>query len=72
MRCFRFDALLRYDREKYRSVILSEIDKTYFDMLRKDATSFWETSEGESAFGGAGSLCHGWSALPIYYYHTLI
>ena len=24
-----------------------------------------------TSFDNAGSLCHGWSALPIYYYHTL-
>ena len=37
-------------------------------------------SEGNSAddygdfytsFDNAGSLCHDWSTLPIYYYHTL-
>ena len=31
----------------------------------------WETEDGERAFSNAGSLCHGWSALPIYYYHIL-
>ena len=34
-------------------------------------TTFWETIDGEKAFENAGSLCHGWSAMPIYYYHTL-
>jgi hypothetical protein len=40
-------------------------------MLEQGATSFWETAKGEADFSGAGSLCHGWSALPIYYYETL-
>jgi hypothetical protein len=40
-------------------------------MLQKDATTFWETALGDNDFDGAGSLCHGWSALPIYYYHKL-
>ena len=26
---------------------------------------------GKDDMGGAGSLCHGWSALPIYYYSLL-
>jgi hypothetical protein len=37
-------------------------------MLKNGATSFWETINGEKDFGNAGSLCHGWSALPIIYY----
>lgn len=28
-------------------------------------------SIGESDFDGAGSLCHGWSAMPVYYYNIL-
>jgi hypothetical protein len=40
-------------------------------MLENGATSFWETIEGEAAFDKAGSLCHGWSALPVYYYNIL-
>ncbi len=72
MNCFRFDALLRLDREKYKNIILDEIDKTYLMMLREGATSFWETELGEADFDEAGSLCHGWAALPIYYYHTLL
>lgn len=71
MNCFRFDALLSYDRQKYGTVILNEIDRVYGYMLRQGATSFWETISGADDFGGAGSLCHGWSALPIYYYSIL-
>lgn len=37
-------------------------------MLDQGATSFWETIKGEEDFHCAGSLCHGWSALPVYYY----
>ncbi len=71
MNTFRFDALLREDKEKYRSVILDEIDRDSLYMLRQGATALWETIEGESAFHNAGSLCHGWSAMAIYYYETL-
>ncbi len=71
MNGFRFDALLSVDRKKYAPLILDEIDREYLAMLRRGATSFWETTAGAADFGGAGSLCHGWSALPIYYYETL-
>ncbi len=72
MAIFRYDALLKVDKKKYTEFILSDIDKVYGYMLDCGATSFWETIQGEADFDGAGSLCHGWSALPVYYYHTLI
>lgn len=72
MNCFRFDALLQQDRARFTPVILAEIDRTYAAMLDQDATTFWETSLGAADFSGAGSLCHGWSALPVYYYSTLL
>lgn len=70
MNIFRFDALLKID-EKYADFILSEIERVYGIMLKAGATSFWETEKGESDFDGAGSLCHGWSAIPIYYFNKL-
>lgn len=69
---FRYDALLATDKERFRDVILQEIDHVYLRMLRGGATTFWETIVGERDFKNAGSLCHGWSALPIYYYETLL
>ena len=72
MNAFRFDALLKLDREKYAPTILDEIDRIYLEMLREGATSFWETELGEAAFADAGSLCHGWAALPVYYYSILM
>ena len=72
MTCFLYDALLKVDREGYREVVLEDIRKTYQPMLDAGATSFWETELGEADFHGAGSLCHGWSAMPVYYYHTLL
>ena len=71
MNAFRFDALLALDRSRYAPLILAEIDREYLYMLREGATSFWETICGADDFGDAGSLCHGWSALPVYYYETL-
>ena len=72
MTCFLYDALLAVDRDGYRDYVLEDIRKTYQPMLEAGATSFWETELGEADFRGAGSLCHGWSAMPVYYYHTLL
>jgi len=68
MKCFLYDALLKTD-EKYKDFVLSEIRKNYSYMLDSGATSAWETIKGAEDFDGAGSLCHGWSAIPVYYYH---
>ena len=51
-----------------RDFILNDIDTKYQKMLDAGATSFWETLKGAEDFGGAGSLCHGWSAIPAYFY----
>lgn len=72
MKAWVYDALLKVDREKYKNYVLSDIDKNYSYMLSKGATSFWETMLGEKDFGGAGSLSHGWSAIPVYYYNILL
>lgn len=71
MHTYRYEALLKENREQYKNTILAEIDQVYFRMLREGATSFWETEKGDKDFSYAGSLCHGWSAMPIYYYRTL-
>jgi hypothetical protein len=41
-------------------------------MLDQGATSFWETLRGWRDFSNAGSLCHGWSAIPILYLARLL
>ena len=57
---------------KYQDFIINDIKKRYKKMLDDGATSFYETEQGASSFNGAGSLCHGWSALPVYYLSILI
>ena len=66
MLCFKYDALIKIDVEKYRNYILDNIREKYKKMLDAGATTFWETEVAISSRGG--SLCHGWSALPVYYY----
>lgn len=71
MKCFKYDALLSDDKLKWRDKVLDEIRNDYKKMIDAGATSVWETIDGASAFGNAGSLCHGWSAIPVYYFHAL-
>ena len=71
MKPFKYDALLYIDKEKYADRVLDEIRKNYKMMLDAGATATWETIDGAAAFDNAGSLCHGWTAIPVYYYHIL-
>ena len=64
---FQFDALMRRPNV-YGRWMFERIARDWGYMLRSGATAFWETIRGEEDFDGAGSLCHGWSAVPIYCY----
>ena len=70
MKCFKYDAMLQTDREKYAPIILDDIRATYEKMI--PVGTVWETEIGESDFDNAGSLCHGWSSIPIFYYHKIL
>ena len=70
MSCFRYDALLEMSENNAKYVI-DDIDYRYLKMFKAGATTFWETEKGAADFDGAGSLCHGWSAMPVYYYNLL-
>lgn len=61
---FRYDALLA--DSSYLPLAHREIREQFGFMLQAGATTFWETLQGESDFDHAGSLCHGWSAIPVY------
>jgi hypothetical protein len=71
MKVLEYDALLNTDAEIYREYVLKEIRTNYKRMLDADSDTVWETIKGASDFRNAGSLCHGWSAIPIYIYHKL-
>lgn len=64
---FLYDALMKKP-EKYARFVFEDAAKDYGYMLRHGATTFWETIRGGDDFGYAGSMCHGWSAVPIYLY----
>jgi hypothetical protein len=69
LKCFVYDALLLVDTEKYKDFVLNDIRKIYTPMLKTGTV--WETVIGKDDFDGAGSLCHGWSSMPIYYFNIL-
>lgn len=64
---FKYEALMRLPT-KYARFVFNQIAEKWGYMLYNNATTFWETILGASDFGNAGSLCHGWSAIPIYFY----
>ena len=71
MKVLEYEALMRTNMEKYRDFILSDISVNYKKMLDAGSDAAWETLDGASAFDNAGSLCHGWSSVPVYIYHKL-
>jgi len=71
LKIFAYEALMKVDIEKYREYILSDIRAKYNKMLEDGGNTVWETENGASDFDGAGSLCHGWSSVPVYIYHRL-
>lgn len=66
MKGFVYDAILAADPANIARV-REDIRRIYRPMLTAGATTVWEVAEGAAAFDNAGSLCHGWSALPILY-----
>lgn len=65
-----YDALLVCEGNE--QFVLDDIKEKYVYMLNEGATSVWETILGDADFDNAGSLCHGWSAMPIYFYNKLL
>ncbi len=57
---------------KYAQWVFDDMLDQWGYMLNNGATSFWETIKGAADFDGAGSLCHGWSAIPAYFCHSAL
>lgn len=66
---YLYQAMLDYP--ELHEKILGHIDEHWGNMVFAGATTFWETALGAADFDDAGSLCHGWSACPIYVYHRI-
>lgn len=71
MNIWKYEALLMTDRAAYEAYVLDEIRTVYGKMLDAGSTTVWETALGSVDFHNAGSLCHGWSAVPIYVFYRL-
>ena len=65
---YKIDALMQ-EPDIYYPVIHQQILDQWGQMLFSGATTFWETMDGGDGFSKAGSLCHGWSAIPVYFWH---
>jgi len=63
---YKFEAILQ--EPVLGPEIMNMIAEQWGGMLFRNATTFWETLKGAWDFDGAGSLCHGWSAIPAYIY----
>lgn len=68
---YKYEALLQQP-DVYGLAAMEDIRKDWAFMLSQGATSFWETIKGAADFGDAGSLCHGWSGIPVYFWHAYI
>jgi len=64
---YRYRALLELSPD-CAPAVFDEIASRWGGMLLRGASTFWETERGADDFHRAGSLCHGWSAIPIYFY----
>lgn len=64
---YEYDVLLQMG-DTYRDYVRQEVESIWGKMLYAGATTFWETDLGDKDFHNAGSLCHGWSAVPVYLY----
>ncbi len=64
---FKYDALMTNPGNF--SWMMEDIASVWGTMLFQGATTFWETANGAPDFHNAGSLCHGWSAVPLHLYH---
>lgn len=68
---YKYDALLQKDNANL-PFVLNEIKELWGNMLYQDSKTFWESYGGSDDFEYGGSLCHGWTGLPIYIYYRYV
>jgi alpha-L-rhamnosidase len=64
-----FEGIRRNAPEKSHK--LDRLLDVYRGMVSQGASSLFETAFGAADFSDAGSLCHAWSSLPIYYVNAI-
>ena len=57
-------ALIKTDAKEQAITLIRQ---RWGEMIGKGATTFWEEFGGISLLGGTGSLCHAWSACPVFF-----
>ncbi len=50
-----------------RRLVAERLTRIFAPMLFKGTDTLWEVSAGAIGFDGAGSLCHAWSSVPVYW-----
>ena len=50
-----------------RRIASERLTRTFAPMLFAGTDTLWEVSAGAIGFDGAGSLCHAWSSVPVYW-----
>ncbi|MBQ9789416.1 MAG: hypothetical protein IJW31_07470, partial [Lentisphaeria bacterium] len=59
--------------EETKIYLEKQLLNTFSPMLEEGkTTTLWETADGAAAFDYSGSMCHGWSAILIYFYYKYI
>lgn len=66
---FKYELLLQ-QKGRYDAYVKKEVNRLWGKMVRQPPYTGWETLRGWKDFASAGSLCHGWSAVPLYVYHV--
>lgn len=64
---YKYRGMLEFDPE-CTDIVFNEIADDWSGMIYAGATSFWETLRGAGENDRGWSLCHGWAALPVYFY----
>lgn len=47
MCCYKYDALLKIDENRYKETVLSDIEEIYKPMIDFGSTTVWETENGK-------------------------
>ena len=63
---FAVDALHQAGPEG-RRIAAERLTAAFTPMLFSGADTLWEVATGAAGFNGAGSLCHAWSSVPVYW-----
>ena len=61
------EGVFSYGTDDDREWLHAKIRELYARQIDAGATTWWEVHDGTAYAGGGGSLCHGWSAMPLWY-----